>query len=68
MDLSAGSGAQNSNGDEVVLVDVVAVVAYRLEECLEACSLYTAISAIWNHTDSCESITFGTNMDDNLQR
>lgn len=62
--LVTGSSSQqsDSNGNSLLMVDIIGIVAYTLADCIRACSQRTRQTKLWGlpDSDSCRAVTFDT--------
>ncbi|KAI2643130.1 hypothetical protein GGS21DRAFT_135 [Xylaria nigripes] len=62
-DVNFGSGdLVDKDGKSVILADIIAMTAYSLTDCLQACSQFTAHSKKWDVDNECGAVTFAKNM------
>lgn len=62
VDFKEGPDWTNRDGSDVVLADLLILIAYSMADCLQACSQYTAKSQAWDRPSSCGSVTFKPNI------
>ncbi|KAI0914255.1 hypothetical protein F4823DRAFT_396897 [Ustulina deusta] len=53
---------KDKNGNEIILADIIGIIAYSMDDCLEACSRYTYNSQLWGVNSSCGSVTLRVDM------
>ncbi|KAI8625022.1 hypothetical protein F5Y19DRAFT_480076 [Xylariaceae sp. FL1651] len=55
-------GHKDYSGNEVILKDIAGIIAYSLQDCLEACSNYTSRARKYGIDNACGSVTFRTDL------